>query len=148
MLNTPLFLAQAEAPAPVTPAVPVTPATPVVPAATPATTAVETVPTTPPAEGEQQKPEGIMGLLSSPMVMLVLFIVIFYVLLIRPQNKARKEHQQRLQSIERGDKVITNAGIHGIVEHVGDTTVNVKISEGVIITMEKQAVSFLDKKGK
>lgn len=132
MLNSLYMLAQAAtdaaAPAPAAPAAPGTPAAPVDSAA--------------PAAA----PGGLMDLLSSPMVMLVLFIVIFWVLIIRPQRKAAKEHQAKLQQIERGDKVITNAGIHGTVEHVGDTTVNIKVADGVILKLEKAAITYFGKK--
>ncbi len=101
-----------------------------------------------PATGDaaQQAPSGIASFLGSGPFMLVIFIIIFYVILIRPQRKAQKEHQARIQSLKKGDRVVTNAGIHGTIEFVGDTTVNVKIAEGTTIKLEKNSVSFVDNK--
>lgn len=55
-------------------------------------------------------------ILASPMFMFVIIIVLFWVMLIRPQRKAQKEQQARIAALQRGDKVITNAGLHGFVE--------------------------------
>ncbi len=79
-------------------------------------------------------------------MMFVIIIVLFWVLLIRPQRKAQKEQQARLAALQRGDKVITNAGIHGFVEKVNDTSVSLKIAEGVVIEVEKMAIVSVDKK--
>ncbi len=128
------FLAQAQA-APVA----TTNVTPAAPAAT------ETVPAAgQPAPAEQ--PSGLQKFLGGDMIMFVLIIVLFWVLLIRPQRKAQKEQQERLAALQRGDKVITNSGIHGFVEKVNERTVSLKIAEGVIIEIEKQAVAAVDKK--
>ncbi len=127
------FLAQAEA------------APAAAPAATPATapTATETVPAAAPVA---EQPTGLQKFFGGDMFMFILIIVLFWVLLIRPQKKAQKEQEARLASLQRGDKVITNAGIHGFVEKVNDRTVSLKIAEGVIIEIEKQAVAAVDKK--
>ena len=93
-----------------------------------------------PAAGEQAAPAGLGGLLNNGIVPIVLFIVIFWVLLIRPQRKAQKEHRERLQQLAKGDKVVTGGGLHGMVEKVNDTTINLKVADGVIITLEKNSV--------
>jgi preprotein translocase subunit YajC len=66
-------------------------------------------------------------------------------MLIRPQRKAQKEQEARIAALERGNKVITNAGIHGVVERVNDRTIALKIAEGVIIELEKNAVVQVEK---
>ena len=76
-------------------------------------------------------------ILASPMFMFVIIIVLFWVMLIRPQRKAQKEQQARIAALQRGDKVITNAGLHGFVEKVNERTVSLKIAEGVVIELEK-----------
>lgn len=82
----------------------------------------------------------------SGLITLVLIVVIFYVLLIRPQRKAQKEQQERINSLTCGAKVITNAGIHGTVRKVNnDSTVEVEISNGVVICLEKQAIVNVQK---
>lgn len=76
-------------------------------------------------------------ILASPMFMFVIIIVLFWVMLIRPQRKAQKEQQARIAALQRGDKVITNAGLHGFVEKVNERTVSLKIAEGVVIELER-----------
>lgn len=91
-------------------------------------------------------PTGLQAIFSNPMFMLVIMAVLFWVLLIRPQRKAQKAQQERLSALRKGDKVITSAGIHGHVVHVGDTSVTLQIAEGVNVTMEKSAVVHVQKK--
>ena len=65
---------------------------------------------------------------------LILIFVIFYFFLIRPQQKKVKEHKLMIESLQRGDKVITSGGIIGTVERVIDNDkVEVKISENVTV---------------
>jgi len=65
---------------------------------------------------------------------LILIFVIFYFFLIRPQQKKVKEHKLMVESLQRGDKVITSGGIIGTVERVIDNDkVEVKISENVTV---------------
>ena len=84
-------------------------------------------------------------ILSSPMFMFVIIIVLFWVMLIRPQRKAQKEQQARIAALQRGDKVVTNAGLHGFVEKVNDRTVSLKIAEGVVVELEKNAIVQVEK---
>ena len=81
-------------------------------------------------------------ILASPMFMFVIIIVLFWVMLIRPQRKAQKEQQARIAALQRGDKVITNAGLHGFVN---ERTVSLKIAEGVVIELEKNAIVQVEK---
>ena len=63
---------------------------------------------------------------------LILIFVIFYFFLIRPQQKKVKDHKAMVESLKRGDKVITSGGIVGVVERIIDNEkVEVKISENV-----------------
>ena len=94
-------------------------------------------------------PEGDKGagsLLGSPFVMMGLMIVMFYFLLIRPQQRQRKEQAARIAALKNGDKVITTAGVHGIVHNVKDTTVMVKVAEGTNLEFDKAAVASVVKK--
>jgi len=81
-------------------------------------------------------------------VMLILMFVIMYFLIIRPQSKQRKEQAQRVASLEKGDKIITIGGLHGVVHQVGKSTVTIKLSEGVFVPFEKEAVRSVTKVGK
>lgn len=72
---------------------------------------------------------------------LIILFVIFYFLLIRPQQKRAKEHRQMISALQKGDNVITSGGIHGRVTAVNDDTVTVEISDGVRIKVSKEAVT-------
>jgi preprotein translocase subunit YajC len=71
--------------------------------------------------------------------------VIFYFLLIRPQQKRQKEHQKLLSDLKTGDKVITTSGIHGLIANVKDTTFLVKIADNVKIEVDKNAIASVSK---
>ena len=94
----------------------------------------------------QTAPSGPGGLLGSPFVMMGLMVVMFYFLLIRPQQKQRKEQAARIAALQAGDKVITSAGIHGIVHNVKEQTVVIKVAEGSMIEFDKAAVAIVHKK--
>ena len=69
---------------------------------------------------------------------LILIFVIFYFFLIRPQQKKVKEHKSMVESLKRGDKVVTSGGITGTVERVIDNdTVEVEIAENVKVEIVK-----------
>lgn len=90
----------------------------------------------PAADGKSAPGSGM-----STIIMMVLFMVIFWVLLIRPQKKRQKEHEARLSALKSGDRVITSGGIHGIITTIRDRSITVKIAEGVRIDIEKAAVA-------
>lgn len=82
------------------------------------------------------------------MITMVLFMVIFWVLIIRPQKKKQKEHEAKLASLKPGDHIISAGGIHGIIMSVRDRTVSLKIAEGVKVEMDKASVlTILPKEG-
>ena len=93
----------------------------------------------PPAGG----PAGILG---NPLVMMVALVVMMYFLMIRPQQKQRKEMAARIAALTAGDKVITSAGIHGIIHHVKDHTVMIKVAEGTMLEFDKSAITTVHKK--
>jgi preprotein translocase subunit YajC len=70
----------------------------------------------------------------------------FYFLMIRPQQRQRKEMAARIASLQSGDKVVTSSGIHGIVHNVKDQTVIVKVAEGTMLEFDKPAISTVHKK--
>ncbi len=73
---------------------------------------------------------------------LVLSFVVFYFLLIRPQQKKQKDHQAMLQAVRRGDRVVTGGGIIGTVSQVvGNDEVLVDIAEGVRVRVLKSTIS-------
>ena len=75
-----------------------------------------------------------------------IFIIMYFVLL-RPQMKRQKEQQRLVSALKTGDRVVTNAGIHGLISNVKETTVIVKVADNVKIEMEKSAVTNVLKSG-
>ena len=72
---------------------------------------------------------------------LILIFVVFYFLLIRPQQKKQKEHQGKLSNIRRGDKILTGGGFYGTVTKViSDTELQVELAEGVKVRVAKGTV--------
>jgi len=64
-----------------------------------------------------------------------------YFVMIRPQKKRQQQQQQLISSLKTGDRVVTNAGIHGLISNVKESTVLVKVADNVKIEMEKSAVT-------
>jgi len=67
--------------------------------------------------------------------------VIFYFLMIRPQQQRVKQHQAAIASVKKGDEVITGGGIRGKVTKVGDEEAEVEIAQGVKIRVIKSTIS-------
>lgn len=82
------------------------------------------------------------GLVSS-LLPFVLIILVFYFLILRPQQKKQKARQRLLESVKKGDKVITSGGIHGTVEGVEDKTVLVKIADNTKVKMDRSAITTI-----
>lgn len=72
---------------------------------------------------------------------LILIFAVFYFLLIRPQQKKAKEHNELLAAIRRGDRIVTGGGIVGTVARVNDNELLVDISEGVRVTVMRGTVA-------
>ena len=68
-------------------------------------------------------------------------IVIMYFVMVRPQRKRQQQQQRLVSSLKTGDRVVTNAGIHGLIANVKETTVILKVADNVKIEMEKSAVT-------
>ena len=81
------------------------------------------------------------------MLMMVAFVVIFYFMLIRPQQKKAKEHQAMLSRLSVGDEVVTSGGILGKIVEVGDSFATVEVAEGVRLKVQKIQVTSLMPKG-
>ena len=79
------------------------------------------------------------------MAPLIFLFVIFYFLLIRPQQKRKKAHEKLVSSVKTGDKVVTSSGIHGIVANVKDKTILVKVADNVKIEFDRASVASLEK---
>ncbi len=71
---------------------------------------------------------------------LVFLFVIFYFMLIRPQQKRQKDHENMLKKLEKNDEVVTLGGIHGTIVAVADKTVSLRIADNVRVECDKTAV--------
>ncbi len=98
-------------------------------------------PTTAFAMGAQGGGGGDPGSALMGMMPLVLMFVIFYFLLIRPQQKRAKEHKAMLEALKRGDEVITTGGIHGKITGVTDDVLTVEIAPNVKVRVSRSAVA-------
>ena len=77
---------------------------------------------------------------------LVLILGVFWFLIIRPQQKKQKQHLNMVDSLRKGDKVVTNGGIFGTIIKVGDDRITLEIASKVQIQIERQQVARMDKK--
>jgi preprotein translocase subunit YajC len=83
----------------------------------------------------------------SSMIPLVLMFVIFYFMLIRPQQKKAKDHQNFLSGLKRGDQVVTRGGVIGRITGVTDNVVTMEIQEKVRIRVLKSFIEGAHKEG-
>lgn len=81
------------------------------------------------------------GQMMQSVIMIVVMIAIFYFLLIRPQKKRQKKHDEMLQSIKRGDVVITAGGFWGTVRDFKDDSLIIEIASGVKAKVMKSSIS-------
>ena len=73
---------------------------------------------------------------------LILIFVVFYVLLIRPQQKKAKLHKELVAAIQRGDKILSSGGMRGkVIRVINDNDIEVEISNGVNVVMVKSTVA-------
>ncbi len=81
----------------------------------------------------------------NPLMQSLLFIgvmfAILYFLMIRPQRKRQREHVDMISSLKKGDKIITRGGIHGVITHVRDREVIVKVDDNCKLTLSRSAIS-------
>jgi len=81
------------------------------------------------------------GSLLTSFLPLIAIVFIFYFLIIRPQNKKRKETEKMLAALKKGDRVVTIGGLHGTVQNVKDSTVIIKVDDNVKLEFLRSAVS-------
>lgn len=79
----------------------------------------------------------------SMLIPMILMFVIFYFLLIRPQQKKNKEHLEMIEKLKKGDRIITGGGLHGRITGVGDSTLTVEIAEKVRVKINRSSVASL-----
>ncbi|MFC0212563.1 preprotein translocase subunit YajC [Paenibacillus chartarius] len=72
---------------------------------------------------------------------LVLMFVVLYFLLIRPQQKRQKTRNQMLNSLKKGDKVVTIGGLHGTIQEITDDTVVLRVNDVTRMTFDRSAIN-------
>lgn len=85
---------------------------------------------------------GPPGALQS-MLPLVLILIVFYFLLVRPQQQKAREHKQLVAALKKNDQVITIGGLHGRIVEPGETTVTLEIAPNVIVRHERHQIGAL-----
>src|SRR5688572_5211311 len=87
--------------------------------------------------------QGQKGGSTSTLIMMGLMILVFWMFMIRPQAKKAKQQKQFINNMQKGDKIVTIAGIHGTINKVNDDgTIQLETSPGSYIKIEKSAVSL------
>ena len=81
------------------------------------------------------------GQMVSTIVTFGLVFVVFYFLIIRPQNKKQKDMQKMISAVKKGDKIVTIGGIHGTIHAVKETSVVVKVDDDCRIEFSKSAIA-------
>jgi preprotein translocase subunit YajC len=78
---------------------------------------------------------------------LVLFGVVLYFLMIRPQVKRQKEHKKMVDALSKGDEVVTSGGVAGKITNIGENFILVEIAEGTEVKIRRQAIDSVLPKG-
>ena len=81
------------------------------------------------------------------LIMIGIFFAIMYFMIIRPQQKRQKEHKSLMDSLTKGDEVVTNRGMMGKIKAVSDDVVRIELAENVIIKVQKHAIASVLPKG-
>lgn len=78
---------------------------------------------------------------------LVIFGVVLYFLMIRPQVKRQKEHRKMVEALSKGDEVVTNGGMAGKITDIGENFIQVEVADGIQVKCRRQAVESVLPKG-
>jgi len=91
--------------------------------------------------------DGGSGMIST-IIMFGAMFLIFYFMIIRPQQKKAKEREAMLNNLEKGDKIVTTGGIHGTVAGIEEKTILLQISDNVKVKVERSAIGVILPKNK
>lgn len=97
----------------------------------------------PPGAGGQSSGSAITSFIP-----FILIFVLFYFLILRPQQKQNRERKDMLKNVKRGDKILTSGGIYGKVVNVAENDLSVEIAKGINIQMSRSGVSAIIKQEK
>lgn len=101
-----------------------------------------------PGPDQPQAEEGPAGLFGSPITMILMLGILFWFIVMRPQKKERDQRKQMLNTMSKGDKVVSVGGIHGKVVKINDKdkTVDVEVAPKQVMTFSRAAIqSLVDK---
>ncbi len=74
-------------------------------------------------------------------IFLVLIFAVFYFLMIRPQRKRQKEHEELVRELRRGDRVVTSGGIYGVIENISEDSAVLKIESGATMRVARSSIA-------
>jgi len=89
------------------------------------------------------QPPAAGDMLSRWLMMMAMIFFVFYFLVIRPQQKQRKEHEQKINSLSKGDRVMTSGGLYGSIVGIKETVAVLKIAENVKVEVSKNAINHV-----
>ena len=87
------------------------------------------------------------GDFTTTILMFAVIIGIFYFMILRPQQKRQKERTKLLESMKKGDRVVTAGGIHGTIIGIEDKTLLLQIADNVKVKVERGSISVVNKVG-
>lgn len=93
-------------------------------------------------DAAQQAPSMLGSLLP-----LILIVVIFWFLLIRPQMKRNKQHRELVAGLSAGDEVVTSGGMLGKITEVDESFVSLELADGVVVKLQRHSVAQVVPKG-
>lgn len=76
---------------------------------------------------------------------IILLFVVFYFLLIRPQQKQQKQRQEMLSQLQKGDRVVTIGGIHGVIKEIQEDMLTLRIADNVNVKISRQGIDHVKK---
>ena len=96
------------------------------------------------AHAQQPAPEGggLMGLIFP-----IILLVVFYLFLIRPQQKKAKEHREMVANLQKGDEVVTAGGLLGRITEVGENFIMMEVADNVAVKVQRPNVAAVMPKG-
>jgi preprotein translocase subunit YajC len=72
---------------------------------------------------------------------LILMVVVFYFLILRPSQKRNKDRNKMLSAIQKGDKIVTIGGLHGMIEELSEDKFTLKTADGTRLTFDRDAIA-------
>ncbi len=77
---------------------------------------------------------------------LIVIVIVFYFLLMRPQQKRQRQRQSLLQSLQKGDEVVTIGGLHGTIAEINDNTITLRVGDNKMV-FERSAINAVSNRG-